>query len=75
MSAKPTTKRTSSGSHTAVLAYRAKLESIQDSTLEQLRDLNRKLDEEIESRPTRKDPRRDGESEPPVDVVEPEPKP
>lgn len=62
-------KRTVSGEHAAVQAYREKLESIQDGTLEQLRDLNRKLEEELEGRP-RKDPRRDGEDEPPVDKVE-----
>ena len=68
MSDKPPPKRTSSDGHTAVQAYREKLESIQDGTLETLRDLNRKLDEEIESRP-KKDPRRDGDSDPPIDVL------
>lgn len=68
MSDKPP-KPTASGEHAAVKAFREKLESIQEGTLEKIRDLNRKLDEEIESRP-RKDPRRDGDSDPPVDKVE-----
>ena len=59
-----------SGEHAAVKAYRRKLESIKDSTLEELHDLNRKLDEQIENCPARKDPRRDGDSDPPVDRVE-----
>jgi hypothetical protein len=62
--------KTSSGEHPAVQAFREKLESIQENALEKLRDLNRKLDEEIGSRPPRKDPRRDGDSDPPTDVVE-----
>ncbi len=57
-----TVKRTASGQHEAVKAFRAKLESIQDGALEELLSLNRELD-------AMKDPRRDGDSLPPVDVV------
>lgn len=63
-------KRTTSGEHAAVKAFREKLESIQEGTLEHLRDLNRKLEEELEGRPARKDPRREDDEEPPVDKVE-----
>ncbi len=63
-----------SGEHPAVKAFRAKLDSVEDTTLEALKDLNRQLDEEIKahpsSRPPKKDDRRDGDSEPPVDLVE-----
>lgn len=65
-----TAKRTTSGEHAAVKAFRQKLDSVQDGTLEELLDLNRKLDEELESRPPKKDPRRDGDSDPPADRVE-----
>lgn len=70
MSDKPPPPKTASGEHPAVQAFRDKLESIQEHTLEAIRDLNRKLEKEIGSRPPRKDPRRDGESEPPVDIVD-----
>lgn len=63
-------KQTTSGKHEAVQAFRQKLDSIQDGTLEELLALNRKLDEEIECCPGKKDPRRDGDSDPPVDKVE-----
>lgn len=65
-------KRTKSGEVPAVQAYRAKLDSIEEDTLEKVRELNRKLDEEIKSTPPRrKDPRRDGDEETPEDVVTP----
>ena len=62
-------KRTSSGKHEAVRAFRKKLESVQDGTLEELLQLNRQLDVELE----RKDPRRDGDEEIPVDIVDLDP--
>ena len=65
-----TAKRTTSGEHAAVKAFREKLDSVQDGTLEELLHLNRKLDEELESCPPKKDQRRDGDSDPPVDKVE-----
>lgn len=63
-------KRTQSGESEAVKTFRKKLESVQDSTLEELLELNRKLDAELEGCPNKKDPRREGESAPPVDRVE-----
>ncbi len=66
-------KKTPSGEHPAVRAFRDKLEALQDTTLEAVRELNRKLEIELEkrrsSRPP-KDPRRDGDSLPPDDVVD-----
>lgn len=65
-----TPKRTASGETPAVKAFRQKLDSIQDGTLEELLELNRQLDQQLESCPPKKDPRRDGDSDPPVDKVE-----
>ena len=56
-------RRTASGQHEAVQAFRKKLESVQDGTLEDLLELNRQLD-------AAKDPRRDGDEEIPVDIVD-----
>jgi hypothetical protein len=60
-------KRTASGNHAAVKAFRAKLASIEDGTLENWRELGRELDAQIEAR---KDPRRDGDSDPPIDIID-----
>lgn len=69
-------RKPSSGQHPAVREFRRKLDSIGDGVLEDLEALNRELDEQIKrsSRPP-KDPRRDGDSDPPVDIVTPEKKP
>lgn len=61
-------KRAASGKHEAVKAFRKKLDSIRDHTLEELLELNRQLDEALEG--SRKDPRREDDGEPPVDKVE-----
>lgn len=62
-------KRATSGEHKAVKTFRQKLESIQDGTLEELLELNRQLDAQLEGCPP-KDARRDGDSDPPVDKIE-----
>jgi hypothetical protein len=65
--------RASSDQHVAVKDFRRKLESLADGALESLRDLNRKLDAEIDKRRSSKPPRdarREDDGEVPTDVVE-----
>lgn len=69
MSEKPPPRRTKSGETEAVKAFRAKLESITEGTFPILEELNRQADELQGSIAPPKDPRRDGDSEPPIDVV------
>lgn len=57
-------KRTTSGQHEAVKAFRKKLESIQDGTLADLEKLNRELNADIEAQ-------QKADSEPPADDAEP----
>lgn len=70
------TRKPSSGQHPAIREFRRKLDSLAGTTLEDLDALNRELDERIaqSSVPPKQDPRRDGDSEPPIDVVEMEKK-
>lgn len=66
-----TPKRTASGRHEAVQAFRAKMDSVREGTLEELLELNRQLDVELEIEGVvPHDPRRDGDSLPPVDRVD-----
>jgi hypothetical protein len=65
-----TVRRTASGKHEAVQAFRKKMDSVREGTLEELLELNRQLDVELEIEGVPKDPRRDGDSLPPTDRIE-----
>jgi hypothetical protein len=63
-------RRTKSGESAAVRTFRDKIDSIQEGTFPALEELNRQAEElKAKSEPP-KDPRRDGDEEIPVDVVE-----
>lgn len=59
---------TPSGQHPSVQFMRKKLDSIVEHEVEELKKLNERLARA--TLPVPKDPRREGDSEPPVDVVE-----
>ena len=61
-------RRTTSGQHEAVKAFRKKLESIQDGTLADLEKLNRELDADIEAK-KKSDPPPADDAEPPTEPL------
>lgn len=60
-------KRRSSGEHPAVIAYREKLASIAEHTVKEVDELAERID-----KLRKRDPRRDGDSDPPVDTIDPD---
>ena len=71
LSKAPPPKRTISGSHPSVRAYREKMDSLEEGALTELQNLNERLDRlKKKSDKPPPDPRRDGDEEVPVDIVE-----
>ncbi len=60
-----------SGEHPIVIAFREKMDSIQEHTIPAAEELAARIERLREkSDPPPADPRRDGDEEPPVDIVE-----